>query len=80
MTASPPSSNSGLPAQNVENICKELQKIAQAKCELMDIDSRRKDLLGNLNEFQLHDQFISDTKKTIQELNEERDAHRQERS
>jgi hypothetical protein len=41
----------------------------------MDIDSRRKELLDKLNEFQSQDRFISDTKKTIQDLNEERDSH-----
>jgi hypothetical protein len=41
----------------------------------MDIDARRKELINEINEFQSQDQFITDTKKTIQELNEERDSH-----
>jgi hypothetical protein len=41
----------------------------------MDIDARRKELIGELNEFQMQDRFITDTRKTIQELNEERDSH-----
>lgn len=41
----------------------------------MDVDARRQELISELNEFQMQDRFIADTKKTIQELNEERDAH-----
>jgi chromosome segregation ATPase len=41
----------------------------------MDIDARRKELITELNEFQSQDRFINDTKKTIDDLNQERDGH-----
>ncbi|KAI6232687.1 C4H2-type domain-containing protein [Aphelenchoides fujianensis] len=75
MTASPPNSANVPPAQNVEAICAQLQAIAQAKWKLMDVEARRREMLGELGQFQSTDRFLADTKKTIQELNEERDSH-----
>ncbi|KAI6206500.1 hypothetical protein M3Y94_00918900 [Aphelenchoides besseyi] len=74
MTASPPN-NSNLPTSNVDTICAQLQHIAQAKWKLLDIENRRREMISEMAEFESQDRFLTDAKKTIQELNEERDSH-----
>ncbi|KAI6180675.1 C4H2-type domain-containing protein [Aphelenchoides besseyi] len=74
MTASPPN-NSNLPTSNVDSICAQLQHIAQAKWKLLDIENRRREMISEMAEFESQDRFLTDAKKTIQELTEERDSH-----
>uniref|UniRef100_A0A915EHZ5 Uncharacterized protein n=1 Tax=Ditylenchus dipsaci TaxID=166011 RepID=A0A915EHZ5_9BILA len=58
-----------------QQLVQELYKIAETKWKWEDFFSQRKEFLSEYAEFTSTEEFIHDTQKTINELNQEKDAH-----